>query len=401
MASITESDIDFYTLPNGIRVLHVFNDSPVAYCGVGVQAGTRNELETESGMAHFIEHTMFKGTAHRKAWHINAYTEKEETFIYATVLEPYFERAMELCVSLVTQPVFPQKEIDKEKEVIIDEINSYNDSPAELIYDDFEALVFNGGGLGRSVLGEADALVGYTTHQALEFHRRCYGTDKMLFFSMGKTPRKTLRRLVDKYLGSVPERRSQATQGAPFCYTPQQIVRNKDLHQVNYMTGGLAYSLHNDKRVTLTLLNNILGGPGQNSRLNVSIREKGGMSYTVESSYTAYTDAGIVFVYFSTDPRHRDRCVALLNGELRRLRNEPLTTSQLHRAKMQLEGQMGISEESKEAVIIGMAKSFLYYNSFSPIEQRIARIEGITAAQLMDVANEVFAPDVLSSLVYI
>lgn len=408
---MTNDAIHFYTLPNGIRVVHVQNDSPVAYCGMGLRVGTRNEEEAESGMAHFIEHCMFKGTQHRNAWHIlnrledvggdiNAYTEKEETFVYATVLADYYERAMELVTDLVLYPTFPQNELDKEIDVIIDEINAYNDSPSELIFDEFESQLFEGCTLGRNVLGDEAVLENYTTAHALRFCQRCYGTDRMIFFSMGRMPLKKLLALDDKYLRPVPQRTSLVQPNALSPYKVQHIVQEKDLHQVNFLAGTRAYSMTDDKRLPLVLLNNILGGPGQNSRLNVAIRERGGMSYSVESGYTAYSDTGILSVYFSSDHKYKDKCISLLMNELRRLRDEKLSTSQLHRAQMQLKGQIAIAEENKESLALGIAKNFLYFGEYSPLEERIARIDEITADQLLDVANEILTEDKLSTLLY-
>lgn len=408
---IADDAIHFYTLPNGIRVVHIQNDSPVAYCGMGIHVGTRNEEGAESGMAHFIEHCMFKGTTHRNAWHIlnrledvggdiNAYTEKEETFVYATVLDDYYERAMELVTDLVFYPTFPQNELDKEKDVIIDEINAYNDSPSELIYDDFEGVLFKDCSLGRSVLGEEKILEKYTTADALKFHQRCYGTDRMIFFSMGRMPLKKLQALDDKYLRVVPQHDSLLKNDIVSDYNVQHVVMDKDLHQVNYLAGTRAYSMSDERRFPLVLMNNILGGPGQNSRLNVAIRERGGMSYSVESSYTAYSDTGILSVYFSTDHKHKDKCIDLLMNELRRLREEKLSPSQLHRAQMQLKGQIAIAEENKESLTLGIAKNFLYFGEYSPLEARIARIDEITAEQLQEVANDLLAEERLSTLLY-
>lgn len=408
---IAEDAIHYYTLPNGIRVVHIQNDSPVAYCGVGVHIGTRNEEPAESGMAHFIEHCMFKGTTHRNAWHIlnrledvggdiNAYTEKEETFVYATVLDEYYERAMELVTDLVLYPTFPQNELDKEKDVIIDEINAYNDSPSELIYDDFEGLLFKDCTLGRNVLGDEHILDKYTTADAKRFHTRCYGTDRLIFFSMGRMPMKKLLALDDKYLKIVPQRNSLSQAGAVSDYKVQHVVMDKDLHQVNYLAGTRAYSMNDDRRFPLVLMNNILGGPGQNSRLNVAIRERGGMSYSVESSYTAYSDAGILSVYFSTDHKHQDKCIELLMRELRRLREEKLTSAQLHRAQMQLKGQVAIAEENNENLALGIAKNFLYFGEYSPLDKRIAKIDEITADQILQVANELLEEKQLSTLLY-
>ena len=405
-------DIEFYTLPNGIRVVHIYNDSPVAYCGVGVGIGTRNELEEESGMAHFIEHTIFKGTTHRNAWHIlnrledvggdiNAYTEKEETFVYATVLAEDYERAMELCTDIVFNPTFPQNEIDKEKEVIIDEINAYNDSPSELIYDDFESLLFCNKGLGRSVLGKEDILSEYTTADAMAFHKRNYGTDKFIYFSMGKMPKKTLHKLDEKYLSGVQGKTSNVEPGLIAEYKPQDLVIKKDLHQVNFMAGNRAYGIHDKKKFPFLLLNNILGGPGLNSRLNLAIRERNGMSYSVESSYTPYTDNGLVCIYFSADAKYKDKCIELVKKELDKLKNEKLTSLQLDRAKKQLLGQQAIASENKEGLALNIAKGFLYFGEYTSIDERRKLIEDITAEQIQDVANEIFEEGKMSSILYV
>ncbi len=404
-------EIEFYTLPNGIRVVHIQNDSPVAYCGMGVSIGTRNELDKESGMAHFIEHTLFKGTTHRNSWHIlnrledvggdiNAYTEKEETFVYATVQAKQYERAMDLTTDLMLHPLFPQKELDKEKDVIIDEINTYNDSPSELIYDDFEGQIFNNQSLGRNVLGDADRLRTYTTADAQAFYDRNYGTNEMLYFSMGPMPLRTLHRLDDKYLRCIPEHRVTPQQTDCGLYHPQHIVQKKDLHQVNYMIGNRAYGMEDKKRFAFNLLNNILGGPGMNSRLNLAIRERQGISYSVESSYTPYTDYGIECIFFSADQKHKQRCIELVYNELKKLREEQLSSLQLHKAQQQMIGQLAISNEMKENLAIGIAKSYLYFGEYSTLEAKTKMIEGITAPQLQEVANEIFDEKMQSELCF-
>jgi predicted Zn-dependent peptidase len=407
-----ERPIEFYTLPNGIRVLHIYDDSPVAYCGIGIHAGTRDEVDdSQSGMAHFIEHCVFKGTQRRKSWNIlnrledvggdtNAYTEKEETFVYATVLDEFYERAMDLCTDIVLHPTFPQKELDHEKEVIIDEINSYNDSPSELIYDDFESLVFNNVGLGRNILGKEEVLSHYTTDDALRYYTARYGTNQMIFFSMGRMTQKMLHRLDDKYLRCEPARICEWTKADSGIYHPQHLTLQKELHQVNYLAGNRAYNMFDAKRYPFFLLNNILGGPGMNSRLNLAIREKNGMSYSVESSFTPYSDSGIVFLYFSADIDNKERCISLLKRELKRLREEPLTATQLLKAKRQLLGQLAIADEGKENLALNIAKTFLYFGRYNTLEQRAALINPITSSQLMEVANEVLTEDSLSEIIY-
>ncbi|MDR1730297.1 MAG: insulinase family protein [Prevotellaceae bacterium] len=393
-------EIESYTLKNGIRIVHKPDHSPVSYCGIAINAGTRDEEECESGMAHFVEHLLFKGTTRRKAWHIlnrledvggelNAYTTKEETFVYATVLSPDFERAMELCADVVFHSTFPQNEIDKEVDVIIDEINSYNDSPSELIFDDFENILFENYSIGRNILGDIERLQTYTTQNALDFVHRNYCTDQIVFFSLSDVSFKKIKRWAEKYLGEVPERLLQTKRTVPEIYIPQQKTVKKDTHQAHVMLGNRAYSLPDEKRLTLHLLNNLLGGPGMNSRLNLALRERNGLAYNVESSYTSYSDTGLLSIYFGTDSKNEDKCRNLVFAELKKLRNQKLTPVQLTKAKKQLLGQSAISQENKESLSLSLGKSFLYFNRFESLPEVHKRIEAITAEQLQEVANEI------------
>jgi len=402
-------EIEHYTLKNGIRIVHKPDASPVSYCGIAINAGTRDEEETESGMAHFVEHMLFKGTTKRKAWHIinrledvggelNAYTTKEETFVYATVLSADFERAMELCADVVFHSVFPQNEIDKEVDVIIDEINSYNDSPSELIFDDFENILFQDYSIGRNILGDAKRLQTYTTQDALKFVNRNYCTDQIVFFSLGSIPFKKIVRWAEKYLGEVPERLLQTKRVTPEIYIPQRKIVEKDTYQAHVMLGNRAYSLPDKNRLALYLLNNILGGPGMNSRLNLALRERNGMAYNVESSYTSYSDTGLLLIYFGTDIKNENKCRNLVYNELKKLRNQKFTSIQLEKSKRQLLGQLAISQENKESLSLSLAKSFLYFNRFESLPEVHKRMETITAEQLQDIANEILNENNISVL---
>ncbi len=405
------SDIHFNVLPNGIRMVHIHDDSPVAYCGFAINVGTRDELESESGMAHFIEHTLFKGTTKRKAWHIlnrldslggelNAYTTKEETFVYANILCEDFERAVELCSDIVFHATFPQKEIDKEVDVIIDEIHSYRDTPSELIYDDFEALLFAGTPLGRNILGEAKKLKKYKTQDAVKFVRRTYNTDKILFFSLGKIPFKKVEHLAMKYFGEVEKSYSAPVARIDKTHKTFNQVERKHTSQAHVMIGSRGYDLSDDRRLPLCLLNNILGGPSMNSRLNLLLREKNGMAYNVESAYTAYSDCGIFSVYYGTDEKNRERCTDLVRSELKRFYTNPLSKTQLDRYKKQLLGQLAISQENRENLILSVAKSYLYFNSFETMDDIRLQLDNVDANLLVEVAADVFAENHISELVY-
>lgn len=402
-------EIEHYTLKNGIRVVHKPDGSPVSYCGIAINTGTRDEKEEESGMAHFIEHMLFKGTVKRKSWHIlnrledvggelNAYTTKEETFVYATVLSADFERAMELCADIVFHSTFPQNEIEKEVDVIIDEINSYNDSPSELIFDDFEGMVFRDYSIGRSILGDAERLQTYTTLDALQFVNRNYCTDQVVFFSLSSVSFKKITQWAEKYLGEIPQSLLQTKRIVPEIYTPERKTVKKDTYQAHVMLGNRAYSLPDKNRLAFYLLNNVLGGPGMNSRLNLALRERNGLAYNVESSYTSYSDTGLLFIYFGTDIKNEGKCCNLIFKELKKLRDQKFTSIQLMKAKKQLLGQLAISQENKESLSLNLGKSFLYFNRFESLAEIHKRVEMITAGQLQHVANEILDESKISIL---
>ena len=400
-----------YTLANGLRIIHQPSFSDVAYCGFAVDAGTRDELENEQGMAHFVEHLIFKGTQKRKAWHIlnrmenvggdlNAYTNKEETVIYSAFLTEHFGRAFELLADIVFHSTFPQREIEKETEVIIDEIQSYEDTPSELIFDDFEDLIFRGHPLGLNILGNPELLKTFHSEDAAAFTSRFYHPGNMVFFVWGNLYFKQIIRLAEKLLADVPAVTVDNRRTPPSLYTPEKLVVHKDTHQAHVMIGSRGYNAYDDKRTALYLLNNILGGPGMNSRLNVSLRERRGLVYNVESNLTSYTDTGVFCTYFGCDPDDVDTCMRLVMKELKNLRDTKMTSLQLAAAKKQLIGQIGVASDNNENNALGMAKTFLHYNKYESSEAVYQRIEQITPEILLEVANEMFAEDYLSTLIY-
>ena len=400
-----------HILPNGLRIIHKPTFSKVAYCGFAIDAGTRDEEENEQGMAHFVEHLIFKGTEKRKAWHIlnrmenvggdlNAYTNKEETVVYSAFLTEHLERAMELLGDIVFHSTFPQHEIEKETEVIIDEIQSYEDTPSELIFDDFEDLIFRNHPLGRNILGKPDLLRGFRSEDVLSFTRRYYQPGNMVFFVQGQYDSKKVVRLATKYFSDVPAVDVVSRRVPPPLYVPEQLTIAKDTHQAHVMIGSRGYHAFDDKRTALYLLNNILGGPGMNSRLNVALRERRGLVYTVESNLTSYTDTGAFCIYFGTDLEDMDTCLRLTYKELKRMRDNKMSPSQLAAAKKQLIGQIGVASDNFENNALGMAKTYLHYHKYESSESVFQRIEALTAEQLLEVANEMFAEPYLSTLVY-
>ena len=405
------SAFNLHTLPNGLRIIHELSASKVAYCGFAVDAGTRDELENEQGMAHFVEHLLFKGTRKRKAWHIlnrmenvggdlNAYTNKEETVIYSAFLTEHFGRAFELLTDIVFHSTFPQHEIEKETEVIIDEIQSYEDTPSELIFDDFEELIFRGHPLGYNILGKPELLKRFRSEDAAAFTSRFYRTGNVVFFVLGNLDFRQVVRWAEKLLGDLPAATVESRRTPPPLYVPERRVVHKDTHQAHVMVGGRGYNAHDDKRTALYLLNNMLGGPGMNSRLNVSLRERRGLVYNVESNLTSYTDTGTFCIYFGCDPDDMERCLHLVRKELKRLRDTRLTSSQLAAARKQLIGQIGVASDNNENNALGMGKAFLHYGKCETPDAVFRRIEALTPELLLEVANEMFAEDYLSTLIY-
>ena len=404
-----------YTLANGLRVIYEQTDSPVVYCGYVMRVGTRHEQAAESGMAHFIEHMTFKGTERRRAWQIsnglervggelNAYTTKQETVYCATVLRPDFPRAVDLLTDIVFHSTYPQAEIDREVEVICDEIDSFKDSPSELIFDEFESLVFEGCNLGRDILGEADRLRQYRTADALRFTRAHYRPDNAVFYIYGQVDfRRAIRQL--EHLMATSEAVLSPHEPAP---TPSALIlppartvyRDRGTHQAHVLLGCPTYGGRHPHRFALLLLNNILGGPGMNARLNMLMRERAGLVYTVESNYSTYIDVGLWTVYFGCDTDDVDRCLRLVRRELQRMIDQPLTPRQLQAAKKQFIGQIGISREARESYAIGLGKTYAHYDTWRDLDALAQEVDALTSEELQNVAAEVFAADHLSLLVY-
>ena len=457
-----------YTLDNGLRIIHLPSDSQVVYCGYQINAGTRNEEPGEEGLAHFCEHVTFKGTERRKAWHIlnclesvggdlNAYTNKEGTVYYSAILKEHIARAVDLLSDIVFHSVYPQAEIDKEVEVICDEIESYNDSPAELIYDEFENILFKGSPLGHNILGTAEQVRAFKTEDALRFTQKLYRPDNAIFFAYGDIDFKKLVKLIGKALGddssgklaekgchadfaddadfsgetgdtgfagardSEITQMSQAPQmtqisrgamdsqgaidsmgsmdpmGSP---AGQTIVMQKNTHQAHVMIGTRAYDVNDDRRMPLYLLNNMLGGPGMNAKLNLALREHNGLVYTVESTMVSYGDTGTWSIYFGCDEHDVKRCLRLVRKELDKFMQKPLSDAQLKAAKKQIKGQIGVACDNRENFALDFGKSFLHYGWEKNVDRLYEQVDEITAAQIQAVAQELFDKDRLTTLIF-
>ena len=442
-----------YTLDNGLRIIHLPSDSQVVYCGYQINAGTRNEEPGEEGLAHFCEHVTFKGTERRKAWHIlnclesvggdlNAYTNKEGTVYYSAILKEHIARAVDLLSDIVFHSVYPQAEIDKEVEVICDEIESYNDSPAELIYDEFENILFKGSPLGHNILGTAEQVRSFKTEDALRFTRKLYRPDNAIFFAYGDIDFKKLVKLIQKALGECPKGRELAcsadcksaetpteeriAEETPTGETPTEemeagdanhkvqsskfnvqskvagktIVMQKNTHQAHVMIGTRAYDVNDDRRMPLYLLNNMLGGPGMNAKLNLALREHNGLVYTVESTMVAYGDTGTWSIYFGCDEHDVKRCLRLVRKELDKFMQKPLSDAQLKAAKKQIKGQIGVACDNRENFALDFGKSFLHYGWEKNVDRLYEQVDAITAAQIQAVAQELFDKDRLTTLIF-
>ncbi len=401
-----------YSLPNGLRIIHQPFPSEISYCGVAVNTGARDEFPVEHGMAHFVEHLLFKGTEKRKAHHVinrmenvggelNAYTTKEETFIYATFLSEYFERAMELLSDVVFHSTFPENQVQKERDVILDEINSYLDSPSELIYDDFENLLFQHHEIGHYILGTTESLLNFDKKMIENFVQRQYHPSNMILFSFGKTPFAKVVRLCEKYLNTTISNPSKINKREkPAEILPQRLHVEKDTAQAHVMTGARTMNMFHPQRHSLYLLNYILGGGAINSRLNNSLREKHGLVYNVESNLTLYSDTGLFSVYFACDKKHVERCLKLIDKEMQKLRNVPLTPSQLITAKRQYKGQLGIASENNESVALRMAKNYLHFNRYHPLEEVFVKIDTVTSKELQELAEELLTAENFFQLRY-
>ena len=404
------------TLSCGLRIIHEASASPVLYCGYVVCAGTRHEEEADVGMAHFIEHMTFKGTQHRRACHItnglervggdlNAYTSKQETIYYATVLKEDFARAADLLTDIVFHSTYPQAEIDKEVEVICDEIDSYKDSPSELIFDEFESMMYPAQPLGRDILGCAERLRQYTTADAMRFVHRYYRPDNVIFYVYGDVPFSRIVRTLERLLPATdyanlpsftpivtPQPQPQATQN-------ERVVA-RGTHQAHVLIGGPTFAGTDDRRFALIILNNMLGGPGMNSRLNLSLREKAGLVYSVDAYLNTYPDTGFWNVYFGCDAHDVKRCQRLLMRELNRFIDQPLTTAQLNAAKKQLCGQIGISTDASEGYALALGKTFAHYHRHRSVTNIIDAIKSVSAEQIQQVAADVYATSHLTTLIY-
>ena len=403
--------INTYQLKNGIRLIHRPNRSEVAHFGLLVHTGTRDENPEEHGLAHFMEHMFFKGTPKRTPFQIisrledvggeiNAYTTKEETALYASFLKQDYKRAMELIQDIFLHSSFPEKEREKEAEVILSEIQGYDDAPSELIFDRAEELLFPEHSIGRNILGTEESLERFRNGALMKFQTENYATEEMVLSLVGDVSFKSFCRAAEKYFGDIPQKSRSRKRIQPLTVSAKKIVEKRNAYQKHCMMVGPAYALPDQKRLQLYLLNNILGGPGMNSRLNMALRERRGYSYSAESHYSPYTDTGVMMIYFSCDADKFSRSMQVTREEIRKLRNNLITENRLNYARKQLMGQLAISRENNEHLMLSSAKSYLIFNRVDSLDTIRKNLESISSGKLRITANEILDPNKLNTLIF-
>lgn len=404
--------LDIFTLSNGIRVVHRPVNRPVAHFGLFIAAGSRDELDNEQGLAHYIEHCLFKGTQKRRAYHIlsrmedvggelNAFTSKEETVIHSSFLSGDYARAVDLICDIAFRSTFPPKECEKEKEVIIDEINSYKDSPSDSIFDDFEELVFPNHSLGKNILGTIESVKSFSTQDIKRFLTRNYSAERMVFSSVGNISTKKLQQLLEQQVSGITFQQMEGRELlAPSAHPPIRKEEERSGYQTHVVMGCPAYAARHDMMRPLALLNNILGGPGMNSRLNLNIRERYGFTYHLESFYHPYLDTGLFGIYLGTDPGTADRAINLVEKELKKLRKQKLGVLQLSKAKKQILGQFAMGQENNGALMLSFGKSLLLHNEIESFDEIVKDVDQMKAETLMEVANQIMQPENFSRLIF-
>lgn len=395
-----------------MRILHIPCKSDVVYCGIMANTGTRDELQNEHGMAHLLEHLFFKGTKKRSQYQVmncletvggelNAYTTKEETVVYSIVLKRDFSRAVDLIMDVIFNSTIGEEELQKEIEVVKDEIDSYLDAPAESIIDDLEEVLFDGFSLGRNILGTKDSLDLITSEKLINFYQRCYTTDELVFFSMGNFSQSYVEKLVNKYLVPVESSVRNFQRITPKEYFPKKLEITRNTAQVHYVIGGRAPSISEKEKYAFFLLNNILGGPNMTSKLNLSLREKNALVYQVDSQYQTYSDTGLWYVYLGTDHEDLARAKRLTYKEIDLLVQNKISQTLLSRSKRQIVGQVYLAQENRESTILSSVKQYMTFSQVSDINETIEKYMAISADEVLDVAQKYFVKEKLSEIIYL
>lgn len=405
--------IQEYTLSNGIRIVHrQVTHSAISHIGIMLDIGSRDEQAHQQGLAHFWEHMAFKGTHKRSSLQIinrleniggelNAYTTKEKICFHASVLTPHYERALDLLADITFHSTFPEKPLERERGVILEEMSMYVDSPEDAIQDEFDEIIFANHQLGKNILGNQDSVNGFTQEDLIQFIHENLNTERIIFSSVGNIHFSKIIKMAEKYLGYIPRKNATIVRIAPVNYDIQRVKIDKSISQAHIAIGRTAYALTDTNRLPFFTLINILGGPGMNSRLNLAVREKNGLVYSIDAAYIPFTDTGYWGIYFATEPKHLQKSLHLIHKELKKLREQPLSKTQLHHTKEQLMGQLAMSEEGNMNFMLMMAKSLLDINRIDSLESIFTHLQTVTSTQLQDLANEMFIDDNLSYLTFL
>jgi predicted Zn-dependent peptidase len=405
-------EYQLHTLPNGIRVIHKqVLHTQIAHWGVMLDIGSRDEQPHQQGLAHFWEHLAFKGTQKRKSHHIinrletvggelNAYTTKEKVCFHASLLETHSEKAIELLADIAFYSIFPEKQLEKERGVILEEMAMYYDSPEDAIQDDFDEIIFQEHQLGRNILGNTDSVKSFTKADLEAFINQNLDTSRIVVSSVSKQPFKKVVKQAEKYFSDIPTKHTTRQRTTPQIYIPKNISVSRGMAQAQRALGRPAYALTDERRLPFFMLVNLLGGPGMNSRFNMSLREKHGLVYAIDAAYSPYIDTGFLGVFFGTEPTSLDKATSLIYKELKTLRDKRLTDTQLQSTKDQLMGQLAMSEEGNQSFMLMMAKSILDTQRVDSLEEIFTEIKAVSAIQLQDIAQEMFDENQWSTLTF-
>lgn len=406
------TDHHIHDFPNGIRLVHKqVNNTKVIHCGFIIDLGSRDEDHDDQGIAHFWEHMAFKGTHKRKAYHIinrleslggelNAFTTKEKICFYASVLDEHFDKALDLLTDITFHSIFPEKQIEKERLVILDEMAMYKDNPDDAIMDDFDRVIFGDHPLGNNIIGTEESVNGISKKSFQKFLEKNISTDRIVFSVVGSLAFKKVLKLSQRYIGEIESKLVMQKRREPDKISGIKETKRMAFNRAYAAIGRSAYPVHSDKRMPFFMLVNILGGPAMNSRLNMSLRENFGYVYSIDASYHSFIDSGMFAIYFGTEQKYLNRSVNVVHKELKKLRDTRLGSLQFHMARQQLKGQLAISEENNTSLMLMMGRSLLDIGKIDSLEEVFIKIESITSSQIQDIANELFVQKDLNYLFY-
>ena len=406
-------EYEAFELSNGIRVVHKqVSGSKIAHCAIMLDIGSRDEKEHQQGLAHFWEHMAFKGTKKRKAFHVinrleslggelNAYTTKEKICFYSTVLDHHLDKSVELLYDITFNSTFPEDQMDMERQVILEEMSMYKDSPEDAIQDDLDFLIFQEHQLGKNILGEEKSVAAFKRRSIEEFIRENLDTSRIVISSVGSYPLKNLKKIVEKYFKDQPQVSMSRPRLSPNGFTPVSKIEERDILQSHVGMGRRAFDIHSNLKAPFFVLNNILGGHSLNSRLNLSLREKSGLVYNIESNYQAMTDTGVFSIFYATDPKNVNKSIHLIEREFDKLRTKPLGDKQLQSAKDQIKGQLAMAEENNQNFMLMMAKSLLDHGRIESIEQVFRKIDEVSKDTILELANDMLRVEDMSVLKFV